>query len=71
VPYIESVESDMFRHFFDTLSKAMNASIHIRSNGLNAHHMIEAIFKSFAKSLEMIMNDRFESYKLKSSKGVL
>ena len=71
VPYIESVESDMFRHFFDTLSKAMNASIHIRSNGLNAHHMIEAIFKSFTKSLEMIMNDRFESYKLKSSKGVL
>jgi histidinol-phosphate aminotransferase len=71
VPYIEGIESDMFRHFFDTLSKSMKASIHIKSSGLNAHHIIESIFKAFAKSLEMILIDKSGSLKLKSSKGVL
>ncbi|MDD3272951.1 MAG: histidinol-phosphate transaminase [Bacteroidales bacterium] len=71
LPLIEGVESDMFRHFFDTLSKGMKASIHIRSNGLNGHHMVESIFKAFAKSLEMIMSEGVGSLKLKSSKGLL
>lgn len=71
VPFIEGIESDMFRHFFDTLSKAMKASIHIQASGLNGHHIIESVFKAFAKSLAMVLNDTSDTLKLKSSKGVL
>ena len=70
-PFVENIESDMFRHFFDTLSKSMKATINIKTLGTNSHHMVESIFKAFAKSLEMILEDNSRGQITVSSKGSL
>lgn len=69
--YVEGIESDMFRHFFDTLSKSMKATIHVKAGGLNAHHVAEAIFKAFARTLRSALNTSGNDSKIQSSKGVL
>ncbi|OJV22043.1 MAG: histidinol-phosphate transaminase [Bacteroidetes bacterium 41-46] len=71
VPFVENIESDMFRHFFDTLSKSMKATFNIKTSGTNSHHMVESIFKAFAKSLKMMLDDSRRGQKIISSKGSL
>ena len=44
--------SDMARHFFEALAIEGRFNLHIRLlSGLNEHHVIEAAFKGFARSL--------------------
>lgn len=69
--YAEGVETDMFRHFFDTLSRSMKATIHIKAGGINSHHVAEAIFKAFARSLRTALSTSGDDSKIQSSKGVL
>lgn len=69
--YVEGVESDMFRHFFDTLSRSMKATIHVKAGGSNAHHVAEAIFKAFARALRIALSSSGTDSKIQSSKGVL
>jgi len=69
--YVEGVESDMFRHFFDTLSRSMRATIHVKAGGSNAHHVAEAIFKAFARALRCALSTSGRDSKIQSSKGVL
>lgn len=69
--YVEGIESDMFRHFFDTLSRSMKATIHVKAGGTNAHHVAEAIFKAFARALRTALSSSGDDTKIQSSKGVL
>lgn len=69
--YIGDTPTEMFRHFFHSLCCAMKCNMHISAKGKNNHHMIEGIFKAFARALKMaIKKDKF-NYKLPSSKGIL
>ncbi len=44
--------SDMARHFFEAMAIEGRFNLHIRLlSGLNEHHVIEAAFKGFARSL--------------------
>ncbi|MSQ07748.1 MAG: imidazoleglycerol-phosphate dehydratase HisB [Dehalococcoidia bacterium] len=44
--------SDMARHFFEAMAIEGRFNLHIRMlSGLNEHHVIEAAFKGFARSL--------------------
>ena len=44
--------ADMARHFFEALAVEGRFNLHIRLlSGLNEHHVIEAAFKGFARSL--------------------
>lgn len=50
---VGSLETDLVRHFFDTLSREARMNIHILTlYGTNSHHEVEAIFKAFARSLD-------------------
>ncbi len=69
--YIGDTPTEMFAHFFKSLASALRCNLHISAVGSNNHHLIEGVFKAFARALKMaIRRDPF-SYSLPSSKGVL
>ena len=50
---VGDLETEMVREFFYAVSYGAEMNLHIKQiNGLNNHHIIEAIFKSFAKALD-------------------
>lgn len=52
-PTIGALETDLVRHFFDSLSREARMNIHVVTlYGTNAHHEVEAIFKAFARALD-------------------
>lgn len=68
---VGDVPTEMFKHFFKTLCIAMKANLHIEAKGENNHHLIEGVFKAFARSIKMaIRRDPFK-YTLPSSKGII
>ena len=60
---------EMTSHAFRSLAEAMKASIHVEVTGENAHHMIEACFKTFGRALRQAIH--VEGQDLPSTKGVL
>lgn len=69
--YVGDTPTEMFSHFFQSLCCAMKCNLHISATGTNNHHLIEGVFKAFARALRMaIRRDPF-SYSLPSSKGIL
>lgn len=69
--YVGDTPTEMFKHFFQSLCCALKCNLHIEARGENNHHLIEGVFKAFARVLRMaIRRDPF-SYELPSSKGVL
>ena len=69
--YVGDTPTEMFRHFFKSLSDAMRANLYIQARGENNHHLAEGIFKAFARSLKQAMRRDVFSYDLPSSKGLL
>ncbi|MBX5439202.1 MAG: bifunctional histidinol-phosphatase/imidazoleglycerol-phosphate dehydratase HisB [Thermoflavifilum sp.] len=68
---IGDMPTEMFMHFFKSLSDAAKCNLHIRATGENEHHKIEAIFKAFAKALKMAVKRDPDHPQLPSTKGVL
>lgn len=69
--YVGDTPTEMYSHFFKSLCNAMRCNLHISASGENNHHLIEAVFKAFARALRMaIRRDPF-NYTLPSSKGVI
>ena len=64
------IPSEMFFHFFKSLSDSARCNLNIKAEGENDHHLIEAVFKSFARALKMAVR-RSGSFNLPSTKGVL
>ncbi len=69
--YVGDVPTEMFHHFFKSLSNAMQANLYIQARGENNHHLAEGIFKAFARSLKQAVRRDVFSYDLPSSKGLL
>ena len=68
---IGEMPSEMFFHFFKSFSDAARCNLNIECHGDNEHHMIEAIFKAFAKAIRMaVIRDPMSNY-LPSTKGLL
>ncbi len=61
--------SEMAPHFFQSLTTAMGAAIHLNVSGDNAHHMVEASFKALGRALRQAF--RREGQQVPSTKGVL
>ncbi len=68
---VGDMPTEMFLHFFKSLSDAARMNLHIRAEGANEHHKIEGIFKALARSLKMAVRRDVYHYELPSSKGVL
>ena len=69
--YVGDVPTEMFKHFFKSLSDAMKCNLYIQARGENNHHLAESIFKAFARTLRQAARRDVFSYDLPSSKGLL
>jgi imidazoleglycerol-phosphate dehydratase/histidinol-phosphatase len=67
---IGEMPTEMFFHFFKSLSVGAKCNLNIKAEGENEHHKIEAIFKAFAKAVKMSIKQT-GSNTLPSSKGSL
>ena len=68
---IGDVPTEMFRHFFKSLSDAARCNLYIKSKGENEHHRIEGIFKAFARSVKMAVRRDPFNFSMPSTKGSL
>ena len=69
--YVGDVPTEMFKHFFKSMSDAMKANLYVQARGENNHHLIEGVFKAFARSVKQAVRRDVFSYELPSSKGLL
>lgn len=68
---IGEMPTEMFFHFFKSLSDTAQMNLNIKARGENEHHKIEGIFKALARSIKMAVRRDIYHYELPSSKGVL
>ena len=68
---IGEMPTEMFLHFFKSLSDAAKMNLNIKAEGENEHHKIEGIFKALARSLKMAVRRDIYHYELPSTKGLL
>lgn len=69
--YIGDMPTEMFQHFFKSLSDAAMMNLNVKAEGYNEHHKIEGIFKAFARSIKMAVRRDIYKYTLPSTKGTL
>jgi imidazoleglycerol-phosphate dehydratase/histidinol-phosphatase len=67
---IGEMPTEMFFHFFKSLSDSAKMNMNIRCDGDNEHHKIESVFKAFAKCLKMAVAKN-KDYVIPSTKGQL
>lgn len=68
---IGDMPTEMFMHFFKSLSDSAKMNLNIKAEGENEHHKIEGIFKAFARALKNAKNRDIFNFELPSTKGIL
>jgi imidazoleglycerol phosphate dehydratase HisB len=70
--YVGDFPTEMLEHFYYTLSMNLKATLHVSAEGKNEHHIIEAVFKGFAKALRFAIsrNERIKGI-LPTTKGTI
>lgn len=70
--YVGDFPTEMLEHFFYSLAMNARATLHVSAEGKNEHHIIEAIFKGFAKALRFSVsrNERIKGI-LPTTKGTI
>lgn len=68
---IGEMPTEMFLHFFKSLSDSARMNLNIKAEGENEHHKIEGIFKALARAIRMAVKRDVEHFTLPSSKGTL
>jgi imidazoleglycerol-phosphate dehydratase/histidinol-phosphatase len=67
---VGDMPTEMFYHFFKSLSDAALCNLNIQAEGKNEHHKIECIFKAFGRAVKQAVRKNSE-YSIPSTKGVL
>ena len=71
-PMVGDFDTELVREFFYAISYAGAMNLHIKMlSGTNAHHMIEAMFKAFAKALDEAVTKDPRITSVLSTKGSL
>ena len=68
---IGEMPTEMFFHFFKSVSDASRMNLNIKAEGTNEHHKIEGIFKAFARAIRMAVKRDIYHFQLPSTKGAL
>lgn len=72
VERVGELDTELVREFFYAVSYSAGMNLHIKMlNGLNAHHMIEAMFKAFGKALDEAASHDPRVQGVLSTKGAL
>ncbi|MDR1273278.1 MAG: bifunctional histidinol-phosphatase/imidazoleglycerol-phosphate dehydratase HisB [Odoribacteraceae bacterium] len=67
--YVGDFPTEMTRHFFDSFCQEARCNLHVEARGENTHHVIEAVFKAFARCLGIAT--RQSGTAIPSSKGII
>jgi imidazoleglycerol-phosphate dehydratase len=72
-PRIGTMDTEMFEHWFQSVSQAAGITLHIEClYGTNNHHIIEGIYKGFARAMaQAIAIDPRKADAIPSTKGML
>ncbi len=66
------LDTELVREFFYAISYSARMNLHIKVlSGVNSHHICEAMFKSFARSLDMATGTDQRIINVLSTKGTL
>jgi Imidazoleglycerol-phosphate dehydratase len=68
-PQVGQFNTQLVKHFFETLTSNAKITIHASVYGDNDHHKIEALFKAFAYAMKRAV--KIEGKEIKSTKGTL
>lgn len=68
---VGEMPTEMFLHFFKSLSDAARMNLNVKAEGQNEHHKIEGIFKALARALKMAVKRDIYKFELPSTKGML
>lgn len=69
---VGSLDTELVREFFYAVSYSAGMNLHIKMlHGENTHHMIEAMFKAFAKALDIAVSYDERIAGVLSTKGIL
>lgn len=68
---VGDMPTEMFLHFFKSLSDSGKMNLNIKAEGTNEHHKIEGIFKALARALKMAKKRDIFNYELPSTKGII
>ncbi len=72
VERVGDFETELTEEFFRAVANAAKLTLHVRLEaGTNAHHMVEASFKAFARALRAAVEDDERVEGVPSTKGVL
>lgn len=72
-PYVGNIPAALFPHFFESFAATARCNLHARVlYGRDDHHQAEALFKAWARALDMATQmDMRRAGKIPSTKGVL
>lgn len=72
-PRLGEMDTELFEHWFHSISQAVGITLHIEQlYGSNNHHIIEGIFKGFARAMRQAVElDPRKGGAIPSTKGVL
>lgn len=68
---IGDMPTEMFYHFFKSLSDSAAMNLYISARGENEHHKIEGIFKALARAIKSAVARDVFRYQLPSTKGTI
>jgi imidazoleglycerol-phosphate dehydratase len=69
---VGSFDLELVREFFQAVASRAALTLHINARyGRNSHHLIEAVFKAFARALDAATSPEPRSEGILSTKGVL
>ena len=67
-----SLDTQLIREFFYAVSYGAGMNLHIKVlDGINGHHVAEAMFKAFSKALDMAVSNEPRLDGVLSTKGSL
>ena len=72
-PRLGEMDTELFEHWFQSIAQAAGITLHIESlYGQNNHHIIEGIFKGFARAMRQAVEpDARKGGAIPSTKGML
>ena len=69
---VGALDTELVREFFYSVSYSAGMNLHIKMlSGVNSHHMIEAVFKAFARALDQAVRKDARITDVLSTKGSL
>lgn len=66
---VGELSTEMVEHFFRSLAESLRAALHLKVEGENTHHMVEACFKATGRALRQAISR--SGTELPTTKGIL